>query len=140
MFLYLNTEPKANTKKNGGVFHTCLVGVPKEILAERTGLNQSELQNLKVTMEIFPEKLPIITKAFKIAKAKGAKLVLKCDEIVVTEVKANEYVDKDGKLVKNLQCSVWAEGASELQVKRGSFSVSAELAELLELEDDSDTL
>jgi len=140
MFLYLNTAPKANAKKDGGVFHTVLVGVSKEVLAEKTGISQSDLKdlNLKVTMEVFPEKVDLYTRAFKKAQAKGAKLVLKCDEIIVTELKPNDYTTLDGNLVKGMQCSVWADGESQLQIKRGSFTVSAELAELLE--DDEDTL
>jgi len=140
MFLYLNTAPKANTKKDGGVFHTVLVGIGKDVLAEKTGVSQSDLKDVKVSMEVFPEKVDLYAKAFNKAQAKGAKLVLKCDEIIVTELKANNYVNRDGDLVEGMQCSVWADGDSQLQIKRGSFTVSAELAELLDEDDDEDTL
>jgi len=135
--LFINSVPKANNRKDGGgVFHTVLVGVPRAELKALTGLEDSDLDRLTVTMEIFPEKLAIYTKA-KVASLKNNwKLVLNCDEFVVTEVKPNVYI-KDGETINGLQASVWSKGESQLDILKGSFSVSAELADLMgELDDD----
>ena len=136
--LFINSVPKANNRKEGGVFHTVLVGVPRAELKTLTGLEDSDLDRLTVTMEIFPEKVAAYTKAKKACAKNNWKLILSCDDYVLTEVKPNVYT-KDGVTINGLQASVWGTGETQLDILQGSFSISAELAEAMgELDDDED--
>jgi hypothetical protein len=68
--------------------------------------------------------------AFAKAKAAGLKLVLKCDEFTLTEVKPNNYI-KDGVAINGFAASVWANGEKTLDVLGSSMGVSEELRKLL---------
>ena len=137
--VFINTPPQANTRKDGTQFHTVLVGIPSKELKALTGLDDASLTNLRLQMEIFPEKVDTYTAAFKAARKRNGKLILEVDELVVTEVKPNVYVTKDGKTINGLQASVWGRGMTELTINQGGFRVSQELLELmLEDEDDED--
>lgn len=144
--LFINSLPKQNTrtkeeeiKRKGLHFHTVVVGVPRAELKALTGLEDSDLDRLTVTMEIFPEKVATYTKAKKACQKNNWKLILSCDEYVLTEVKPNSYIDKAGMTVNRLQASVWGVGETQLDILQGSFSISAELAEAMgQLDDDED--
>jgi hypothetical protein len=124
--IFINTQPKVNTKKDGTQFYTCLVGVSKAILDEK---NASQAD--KLTMTIFENQLDAVTKAFNLAKRSGLKLALACDDIVITEPKMNSYINRDGEQVQEFQASVWADGVSELTIVKSTMSISAELQALL---------
>jgi hypothetical protein len=124
--IFINTQPKVNTKKDGTQFYTCLVGVSKAILEEK---NASQAD--KLTMTIFENQLDAVTKAFNLAKRSGLKLALACDDIVITEPKMNSYINRDGEQVQEFQASVWADGVSELTIVKSTMSISAELQALL---------
>ena len=68
--------------------------------------------------------------AFAKAKAAGLKLVLKCEDFTLTEVKPNNYI-KDGVAVNGFSASVWANGERTLDVLGSSMKVSEELQKLL---------
>ena len=140
--LFINSVPKVNNRTEGGIFHTVLVGVPRAELKALTGLEDSDLDKLTVTMEVFPEKVASYTKAKTACKKNNSKLILVCDDYVLTEVKPNVYT-KDGVTINGLQASVWGTGETQLDILKGSFSISAELAEAmgeLDDEDEDDTL
>lgn len=134
-FIYLNTAPKANTKKDGSVFYTVLVGLSKSILAEA---NAEAVDT--ITMQVFENQLETITRAFNACKKSGSKLAIACDAVVITEPKENSYINRAGELVTSLQASVWADGPSELTVLKGTMSVSDELRSLLGGTDDDFTV
>lgn len=125
-FIYINTPPKANTKKDGSVFYTVLVGLAKSILAEHKA---EEVDT--ITMQVFENQLETITKAYNACKKNGSKLAIACDNVVVTEPKVNSYINRDGELVSSIQASVWADGPSELTVLKSTMSVSSDLLSLL---------
>ncbi len=129
--VYLNTAPKANTREDGTKFFTVLVGVVDSLLKEKTGKTKAEVPALTLTMEVFPEKVETFTKAFNACKKKGYKLVLLADDVTITEIKPNNYVNASGVLVNGLQASCWGTGETELTIQNGKFSVSAELAEMM---------
>ena len=131
-YIYINTAPRANTKKDGSVFYTSLVGVSKETLKEN-GIDHVDT----ISMQVFENQLEKITTFFAAAKKAGAKLVLSCDSIIVTEPKTNTYIAKTGETVTQMQASCWADGPAELTVLRNSLTISPELQALLD-EDDSD--
>ena len=133
--IFINTQPKVNTKKDGTQFYTCLVGVSKAILDEK---NASQAN--KLTMNIYENQLDAVTKAFNLAKRNGLKLALACDDIVITEPKMNSYINRDGEQVQEFQASVWADGASELTIVKSTMSISAELQALLGDDDGDDVL
>ena len=130
-FIFINTQPKVNTKKDGTQFYTVLVGLNK---ADNTANAE------RITMTVFENQLEAMTKAFTMAKKNGLKLALACDEIVVTEAKLNSYINNDGVQVEQLQASCWAEGPSELQIVKSTMSISEELRKLLGDEDGDDVL
>jgi len=130
-FIFINTQPKVNTKKDGTQFYTVLVGLNK---ADNTANAE------RITMTVFENQLEAITKAFTMAKKNGLKLALACDEIVVTEAKLNSYINNDGVQVEQLQASCWAQGPSELQIVKSTMSISEELRKLLGDEDGDDVL
>jgi len=121
-FIFINTQPKVNTKKDGTQFYTVLVGLNK---ADNTANAE------RITMTVFENQLEAMTKAFTMAKKNGLKLALACDEIVVTEAKLNSYINNDGVQVEQLQASCWAEGPSELTIVKSTMSISEELRKLL---------
>lgn len=121
-FIYLNTAPKANTKKDGSVFYTVLVGLS-------AGLAPKEIDT--ITMQVFENQLETITRAFNACKKSGSKLAIACDAVVITEPKTNNYINRDGELVTELQASCWADGPSELTVLKGTMSVSDDLKALI---------
>ena len=124
--IFINTQPKVNTKKDGTQFYTCLVGVSKAILDEK---NASQVDRL--TMTIFKNQLDEVTKAFNLAQRSGVKLALSCDDLVITEPKMNSFINKDGEQIQEFQASVWADGPSELTIVKSTMSISAELQDLL---------
>lgn len=130
-YIFINTSPKVNTKKDGTQFFTVLVGLNK---ADNAGNAE------RITMTVFPDKLEAITKAFNLAKKNGLKLALACDEIVVTEPKLNSYINNDGVQVEQMQASCWAEGPSELTIVKSTMSISDELRALLGDDDGDDVL
>ncbi len=134
-YIYINTKPKANTKKDGSVFYTVLVGLSKALLAEH---NAEAVDT--VTMQVFENQLETIAKAFDACKKTGSKLAIACDNVVVTEPKANNYINRDGELVTSIQASCWADGPSELTVLKGTMSVSNDLKALLDDDGDDDIL
>jgi len=140
-YLYVNTVPTVNRKKDGTVFWTVLIGIPKDVLLAR-GATESQIANLKVKMTIFPEKVAIMASSFAAAKAAGLKLVIKCDGFTVTEVKSNDYM-KNGVAVNGFAASCWANGEMLLDVLGSSMNVSEGLRKLLEKfngEEDGDIL
>lgn len=140
MRLFLNTEPQANKKSDGGVFYTVLVGVPMEILVEKTGLSLDEAKAMKVTYEVHPEKVSVWAKAFRKAQAKGRKLVLDADDIVITDPKLETFMTKTGQTVTRHKASTWTVGDGKLSLSGGTIKLSDELRDLLEEDEDDDTL
>ena len=134
-YIYINTAPKANTKTDGSVFYTVLVGLSKALLAEH---NAEAVDT--VTMQVFENQLETITRAYNACKKSGSKLAIVCDNVVVTEPKTNNYINRDGEMVTSIQASCWADGPSELTVLKGTMSVSNELKALLEDGDDDLTV
>lgn len=129
--IFINTAPKANTKKDGSVFYTVLVGLSKALLAEKNASNAD-----RITMTVFENQLDSVSKAFALAKKNGVKLALSCDDVVVTEPKVNSYVNRDGEQVTEFQSSCWADGHSELTLVKSTMSISDELRALLGDDDD----
>ncbi len=127
-YLYVNTAPKANTRKDGTKFWTVLIGIAKAVLLAK-GVTQEQAQSLTVEMQVFPEKVELFTQAFAAAKASGKKLVIKCEEFTLTEVKPNNYI-KNGVLVNGFQASCWAKDGI-LDVVSDTTAVSGALEELL---------
>jgi hypothetical protein len=125
-YIYINTAPKANTKKDGSVFYTVLVGLSKALLAEHKAENVDV-----VTMQVFENQLEDFTNYYNACKKANVKLALACDAVVVTEPKTNNYINRDGEMVVELQASCWADGPSELTVLKGTMSVSDDLKALL---------
>jgi hypothetical protein len=103
----------------------------KDLLSAK-GVSEAQAQTLKVKMTVFPDKLELMAQSFAKAKAAGLKLVLKCEDFTLTEVKPNNYVNKDGVVVNGFAASVWANGESTLDVLGSSMGVSEELRKLLE--------
>ena len=128
-YLYVNTAPAPNNKEDGTVFGTVLMGLTPDLLSAK-GVSEAQAPTLKAKMTIFPEKLELMANAFAAAKAAGLKLVLKCEDFTLTEVKPNNYI-KDGKVVNSFSASVWANGESTLSVLGSSMKVSEELQKLL---------
>jgi hypothetical protein len=140
-YLYVNTAPAANRKQDGTVFWTVLIGLTKDLLSAK-GVSEAQIATLKVKMTIFPDKLELMSEAFAKAQAKGLKLVLKCDEFTLTEVKPNNYI-KNGVAVNGFAASCWANGEKTLDVLGSSMGVSEELRKLLDEyngEEDGDIL
>jgi len=140
-YLYVNTAPTANHKKDGTVFWTVLIGIAKDVLSAK-GVTEAQLATLKVKMTVFPEKVATMASSFAAAKAAGLKLVIKCDEFTLTEVKSNDYM-KNGVAVNGFAASCWANGEILLDVLGSSMNVSEELRKLLEEfngEEDGDIL
>jgi hypothetical protein len=130
-YLYVNTAPKAYTRKEDGTqFWTVLVGIAKVVLLAK-GVTEEKLANLKVEMQIFPEKVDAVSKAFALAKAAGLKLVVKCDEFTLTDIKPNNFVTKDGVAVNGFKASCWANGGV-LDIIGSSLMISDELKKMLE--------
>lgn len=129
--IFINTQPKVNTKKDGTQFYTVLVGLNK---ADNTANAE------RITMTVFENQLEAMTKAFTMAKKNGLKLALACDEIVVTEAKLNSYINSDGVQVEQLQASCWADGPSELTIVKSTMSISEELRKLLGDDNSDDVL
>jgi len=135
--LYINTAPKANKREDGTVFYTVLVGVIDQLLKEKTGKTKAEMPALTLTMEVFPEKVELFAKAFVACKKSGKKLILEADDVTITEVKENVYVNADKVTVRGLAASCWGTGETQLNIVSGKFTISAELAEMMgELEGD----
>lgn len=134
MKLYVNTAPKAVTRKDGTMFWTVLVGVAKAILLAK-GVTEAQLESLKMEMQIFPEKVELYTKAFNKSQKTGKKLIVNCDDVVVTEVKPNNYVTKTGVVVNGWQASCWAVNGT-LDVLNPSMGIGDELKRLLDEDGD----
>lgn len=132
MLLYVNTAPQQNTKKNGQKFWTVLVGVSKEALAAKTGEPASELMNVRLSMEIFPEKVSMVTKMFEATEAAGKKLVIECDDFTVSPLRDNMF-PKDGRIVNGLKASVWPAKGWKYDVKEKTqkLEISDELRKML---------
>lgn len=130
-YLYVNTAPRAYSKKDGTMFWTVLVGIAKDVLSAK-GVSADMLANLKVEMTIFPEKVATVASSFAAAKAAGLKLVVKCDEFTLTDIKPNNFVTKDGVAVTGFKASCWVNGEYTLDVLGSSMNVSEELRKLLE--------
>lgn len=140
-YLYVNTAPTANHKKDGTVFWTVLIGIAKDVLSAK-GVTEAQLATLKVKMTVFPEKVATMASSFAAAKAAGLKLVIKCDEFTLTEVKSNDYM-KNCVAVNGFAASCWANGEILLDVLGSSMNVSEELRKLIEEfngEEDADIL
>ena len=141
-YLYVNTAPAVNNMKDGTVFWTVLIGLTPDLLSAK-GVTEAQAKTLKVKMTVFPDKLELMANAFAKAKAAGLKLVLKCDEFTLTEVKPNNYTNNNGVAVNGFSASCWAEGEKTLDVLGSSMGVSEELRKLLEEfngEEDGDLL
>ena len=137
-YLYVNTAPAPNNKSDGTQFYTVLIGLTPDLLSAK-GVSEAQAATLKVKMTVFPEKLVLMANAFAKAKAAGLKLVLKCDEFTLTEVKPNNYINNNGVAVNGFSASCWAIGKSTLDVLGSSMDVSEELRELLgEYNDEED--
>lgn len=132
MWLFINTKPQVNTKKDGQKFFTVMVGVSKDALAVKTGKPASELMNVRLSMEIFPEKVEMFNEAFAAASQAGKKLVIKCDDFTVSPLRENMF-PKDGKTVNGFQASVWPAAGWTLDVKKETTKVqiSDELKKLM---------
>jgi hypothetical protein len=128
-YLYVNTAPAVNNMKDGTVFWTVLIGLTSDLLSAK-GVTEAQAKTLKVKMTVFPNKLELMANAFAQAKAAGLKLVLKCEDFTLTEVKPNNYI-KDGVAVNGFAASMWANGESTLDVLGSSMKVSEELQKLL---------
>jgi hypothetical protein len=72
-----------------------------------------------------------VSKAFALAKAAGLKLVVKCDEFTLTDIKPNNFVTKDGVAVNGFKASCWANGGV-LDIIGSSLMISDELKKMLE--------
>jgi hypothetical protein len=129
-YLYVNTAPRAYSKKDGTMFHTVLIGIAKDVLSAK-GVSEDMLANLKVEMTVFPDKVATVASSFAAAKAAGLKLVVKCDEFTLTDIKPNNFVTKDGVAVTGFKASCWANGGT-LDVIGSSMGISEELRKLLE--------
>jgi hypothetical protein len=141
--LFINTAPRAYVnKETGTTFWTVLVGIAKDVLSAK-GVSEAQVGTLKVEMTIFPEKVSAVASSFAAAKAAGLKLVLKCDEFTLTDIKPNNFVTKDGVAVTGFKAWVWPEGEKTLDVLGSSMNMSEELRKLLEEfngEEDGDIL
>jgi len=137
-YLYVNAAPKVNRRKDGSVFYTVLIGVPRGVLLEKSGEPESKLKNLTVTFEVHESKVDLYEKAFRVGQIKGQKTVIECDDFELTPLRENPHGDK----LDAYQASVWPTGDFQLKLGTGKFSVSAELlAAMGELEDlDGDDL
>lgn len=104
--IFINTLPKEYTRKDSGSkFWTVLVGL-SESAFESNGLKSDAVDTL--SMQIFENELEDFIADFEACKDAGMKLVIRTDEVVITEPKANEYINKDGELVRTIQASCWA--------------------------------
>ena len=131
-YLYVNAAPKVNRRKDGSVFYTVLIGIPRGVLLEKSGEPESKLNNLTVTFEVHESKVSLYAKAFRVGQMKGQKTVIECDDFELTPLRENPHGDK----LDAYKASVWPTGNFELKLGTGKFSVSAELMELIgELED-----
>ena len=133
--MFINTAPKANTKKTGEVFYTVLIGLSKSVMAAKGHADTDRL-----TMNVFPSQLETISKAFKAAKEKGVKLAIEADDIIITEPKTNTYVNREGEQVTEIQASCWADGPARLTLVKSTLTVSDELEALLAEDGDEDPL
>lgn len=122
MWLYINTAPQTNAKKDGTLFFSVMVGVSKDALAVKTGKPAEELKNVKLTMEIFPEKVEMFNKAFAAATAADSKLVIRCEDFTVAPLRENTF-PKDGKTVNGFQASVWPAPGWTLDIKEKTQKV-----------------
>lgn len=132
MLLYVNTLPQENIKKDGTLFFTVLIGVSKEALAAKTGKPARELANVRLSMEIFPEKVSMYTEMFKATETAGKKLVIECEDFNVSPLKDNTFL-KNGEIVNGLKASVWPAKGWKLDVKNKTTKVemSDELRKLM---------
>ena len=140
-YLYVNTAPMPNNLKEGGVFWVVLIGLTRNLLSAK-GVTEAQAETLKVKMTVFPEKVATMAQSFAAAKAAGLKLVIKCDEFTLTDIKPNNFVTKDGIAVTGFKASCWANGGT-LDVIGSSMGISEELRKLLEEfngEEDGDIL
>jgi|688.fasta_scaffold121356_2 hypothetical protein len=141
-YLYVNTAPAPNNKGDGTVFWTVLIGLTPDLLSAK-GVSEAQAKTLKVKMTVFPDKLELMANAFAKAKAAGLKLVLKCEDFTLTEVKPNNYTNNNGVAVNGFAASCWANGEKTLDVLGSSMGVSEELRKLLDEyndEEDGDIL
>lgn len=141
-YLYVNTAPMPNNLKEGGVFWVVLIGLTRNLLSAK-GVTEAQAETLKVKMTVFPEKVATMAQSFAAAKAAGLKLVIKCDEFTLTEVKPNDYMKNGVAVTGGFAASCWVNGESTLDVLGSSMSVSEELRKLLEEfngEEDGDIL
>lgn len=130
-YLYVNTAPTPNTKKDGSVFWTVLIGLTLDLLSAK-GVTGAQAATIKVKMTVFPEKVATMASSFAAAKAAGLKLVIKCGDFTLTEVKPNNYINNNGVAVNGFTASCWANGESTLDVLGSSMGISEELRKLLE--------
>lgn len=132
MLLYVNTLPQENIKKDGKKFFTVLIGVSKEALAAKTGKPVRELANVRLSMEIFPEKVSMYTEMFKATEEAGKKLVIECEDFNVSPLKENIF-SKEGEIVNGLRASVWPAKGWKFDVKNKTTKVemSDELRKLM---------
>jgi hypothetical protein len=121
-YIYINTAPKANTKKDGSIFYTVLVGLS-------AGLAPKEIDT--ITMNVFENQIELFANALVACKKSGSKLAIVCDKVIVTEPKENSYINSSGELVTSIQASCWADGPSELTVVKNTLAVSDSLSALL---------
>lgn len=124
--IYINTLPKKNTKKDGSVFFTVLVGLDKKTVLEKVGTEVDLL-----TMQVFENQLDDFVTYKTAADKNGLKLVLEADEVVITEPKVNTYTNAAGFQVTQTQASCWGEGNPRLNILKRSLEVSDELKKLI---------
>jgi hypothetical protein len=129
-YLYVNTAPKLNSMKDGTVFWTVLIGLSKALLSAK-GVAEAQVSTLTVKMTIFPEQVELMTQSFVKAKAAGLKLVVKCDDFTLTEVKPNNYINNNGVAVNGFAASCWANGEKTLDVLGSTMGISEDLRKLL---------
>ena len=133
--MFINTAPKANTKKTGEVFYTVLIGLSKSVMAAKGHADTDRL-----TMNVFPAHVESVAKAFKAAKAKGFKLAVEADDIIITEPKTNTFINRDGEQVTEIQASCFPDGPARLTLVKSTLTVSDELKALLAEDGDDDPL
>lgn len=125
--IYINTLPKKNTKKDGSVFFTVLVGLDKKTVLEKVGTEVDLL-----TMQVFENQLDDFVTYKTAADKAGLKLVLEAEEIVITEPKVNTYTNSAGFQVTQTQASCWGEGNPRLNILKRTLEISDELKSLLD--------
>ena len=126
-FVYINTAPMVNNKTDGTKFWTVLIGLCKALR------EKSDKDCDKFLMSISESQVVELSDAFSAARQNNTKLIMLSDDFNIGESKMSKpYINPDGKLVSNLQASVWVEGSFVLSVQAPrEMSISPELRALM---------